>query len=257
MTQDFKVWIDKAEKFRNDDLLPDSIRALLIGSSNSGKTTLLFRMLLQPGFLDYDSLYIFSKSLHQTEYKILIKGFMIGLDKEDIQQVFEIMNKLGSEADLDTVIQYLASEKIGKSSITISAFNSNSTIPDPTQLDSSKKNLIIFDDVISEKQDKISDFYTRGRHNNTQCFYISQAFMKIPKSTVRENANLIILFKLTDKDVKNVFDTYVSSDMTYKEFKLFCSKVWSESFNFVVIDRFNDDPNWRYRKGFETPFDSV
>jgi hypothetical protein len=184
---------------------------------------------------------------------------MNGLEKEDIIQVFEIMNRLGKEADLDTVCQYLSSEKLSKSKskITVSAFNSNTTIPDPTQLDASKKNLIIFDDVISEKQDKISDYYTRGRHNNTQCFYISQAFMKIPKSTVRENANLIILFKLTDKDVKNVYDTYVGSDMDYKEFRLFCSKVWSESYNFVVIDRFNEDPNWRYRKGFETPFDSV
>ena len=257
MTLDFKVWIDKAEKFNNDELLPDSIRALLIGSSNSGKTTLLFRMLLQPGFLDYDNLYIFSKSLHQPEYKILLKGFMNGLGKKDIIQVFEIMNRLGSAADLDTVCQYLSGDAIAKGGITVSAFNSNTTIPDPTQLDSAKKNLIIFDDVIFEKQDKISDYYTRGRHNNTQCFYISQAFMKIPKFTVREDANLIILFKLTDKDVKNVFDTYIASDMTYKEFKLFCSKVWSESFNFVVIDRFNSDPNWRYRKGFETPFDSV
>ena len=48
---------------------------------------------------------------------------------------------------------------------------------------------MIFEDCINQKQNIIEDYYTRGRHNATQCFYISQSFFKIPKSTVGDNAN--------------------------------------------------------------------
>ena len=34
-----------------------------------GETTVIFNLLLQPGWLDYNHLYVFGKSLHQQEYK--------------------------------------------------------------------------------------------------------------------------------------------------------------------------------------------
>ena len=67
---------------RNSPLLPNSIRGLIIGKSSSGKTTLLFNLLLQPGWLDYNHLYVFGRSLHQREYEILKKGFDAGLSKD-------------------------------------------------------------------------------------------------------------------------------------------------------------------------------
>ena len=63
----FKVNWDEKPKFNNADFLPNSIRALLIGSSNSGKTTLLFKLLLGSNILDYNNLIIFFKSLNQKE----------------------------------------------------------------------------------------------------------------------------------------------------------------------------------------------
>ena len=56
-------------------LLPSNVRGLLIGQSNCGKTTLLLNMLLQSDWLDYDHLYVFGKTLHQQEYRVLKKGF--------------------------------------------------------------------------------------------------------------------------------------------------------------------------------------
>ena len=62
----------KKEKTRhNSPLLPDSIRGLIVGSSNCGKTTLILNLLLNPGWLDYNRLYVFGKSLHQKEYQVL------------------------------------------------------------------------------------------------------------------------------------------------------------------------------------------
>ena len=51
-------------------MLPSpSLRQLIIGSSNCGKTCLLLKLLLNESWLDYNSLYIYGNSLHQPEYK--------------------------------------------------------------------------------------------------------------------------------------------------------------------------------------------
>src|SRR6266853_2914379 len=86
---DFEVLWKQKTKFHNVSYLPESIRALLIGSSKCGKTTLLFRLLLAPKVLDYNSLYIFSKSLNQKEYELLIEGFKNKLSKVQIRAIFE------------------------------------------------------------------------------------------------------------------------------------------------------------------------
>src|SRR5277367_5537043 len=81
-------WYDKT-KFNNADFLPTSIRGLLIGSSNCGKTTLLFRLLLAKDVLDYNSLFIFSKSLNPKEFELIVEGFKNKLIKEQIRAIFE------------------------------------------------------------------------------------------------------------------------------------------------------------------------
>ena len=48
----------------NNPLLPQNIRGLVIGKSGCGKTTAIFNLLLQPGWLDYKHLDVFGKSLH-------------------------------------------------------------------------------------------------------------------------------------------------------------------------------------------------
>ena len=58
----------------NKPLLPRSISGLIVGKSGCGKTTLLFNLLLKPGWLDYDNLCIFGKSLFQYDYRILKKA---------------------------------------------------------------------------------------------------------------------------------------------------------------------------------------
>ena len=54
----------------NHRLLPKNLRALIVGKSASGKSTLLYNLLLKP-WLDYDNLMVFGKSLHQHEYQII------------------------------------------------------------------------------------------------------------------------------------------------------------------------------------------
>ena len=72
----------------NNPLLPRNVRGLVIGKSGCGKTTVIFNLLLQPNWLDYNHFYVFGKSLHQQEYKVLQKGFEAGLSKQLISNVF-------------------------------------------------------------------------------------------------------------------------------------------------------------------------
>src|SRR6218665_621035 len=77
---------EKTTRF-NNPLLPRSIRGLIVGKSASGKTMLL-NLLLNPGWLDYDNLQVFGRSLFQPEYKILKKAFEEKLPKEAIIGLF-------------------------------------------------------------------------------------------------------------------------------------------------------------------------
>ena len=57
---------------------------------------------------------------------------------------------------------------------------------------------VVFDDMLLSKQESNIDlFFTRGRHNNIDIYYISQSYFHLPKNTIRNNSNIIILFKQT------------------------------------------------------------
>jgi len=71
-----------------------SIRGILIGKSACEKTTLLLNFLLRPGWLDYDNMCVFGKSLFQPEYRILKKAFEKQLLKESILRLFDNQNEI-------------------------------------------------------------------------------------------------------------------------------------------------------------------
>ena len=100
------------------------------------------------------------------------------------------------------------------------------------------KNLIIFDDIMCDKDQTPADnFYTRGRHNNIDCIYISQNYYKLPRQTIRSNANFIVLFKLSPTDVNHVFqDSKASTDFKdINAFREFCKKSWDKPYGYIVI----------------------
>ena len=62
------LWNEMLSKRFNHPLLPKRIRGLIVRKSGCGKTTLLMNLLLRPGWLDYNNLNNFGKSLFQPEY---------------------------------------------------------------------------------------------------------------------------------------------------------------------------------------------
>ena len=87
-------WNEHLSNRFNNPLLPRSIRGLIVGKSGCGKTTLLLNLLLKPGWLDYNTLFVFGKSLFQPEYKILRSAFAEGLPKEYILRLFNMRNEI-------------------------------------------------------------------------------------------------------------------------------------------------------------------
>ena len=170
-------WNESVGKRFNHLLLPNSIRGLIIGKSGCGKTTLLLNLLIRPGWLDYNKLSVFGKSLFQPEYRILKKVFETNLPKEHIMRLFEFRNEVMKLNKLNVSPSYIIEEWSkdikDKSDIECNFYESTEDVPDPRDLNPENKNLMIFDDLLLEKQNKCESYYIRGRHSNVDCFYLS------------------------------------------------------------------------------------
>jgi hypothetical protein len=213
----------------NNPLLPNSLRGLIIGKFNSGKTVLLLNLLLRDGWLDYNNLLVFSNSLHQDEYQILKRGFEHGLGKTQILNLFNNQNLISPFEAIDAYRGELTG------GITAKFFENCSSIPDPKTLDPKKKNLLILDDCYLGPQSKAGAYYSRGRHNNCDTLYISQNYFSLPRNSVRENSNFIILFPQNNKSVLNIHQDHCT-DLPFEEFRNLCRKIWDTKYNFLTLD---------------------
>lgn len=202
-------------KRRHGSLLPDSIRGLVCGPSNCGKTNAVLCLLLDPNGLRFRNVYLYSKTPFQPKYRalgeILAKirgmGYFVYSDKAEIMRP--------SEAKPDSVF--------------------------------------IFDDVACESQSVIRDYFSMGRHSSVDSFYLCQTYSRVPKQLVRDNANFIVLFRQDQTNLKHAYDDHVNTDMTFDEFKKMCALCWrNDKHAFLVVDKDSGMNEGRYRSGFDT-----
>ena len=88
----------------------------------------------------------------------------------------------------------MAKETRDKSDVECNFYQPAEDVPDPRELSSDKKNLMVFDDMLLEKQNTCESYYVSGRHSNVDCFYLPQNYFTLPRQTIRENANFMCLF---------------------------------------------------------------
>ena len=201
-------WNESITKRFNNPLLPRSIRGIIVGKSGCGKTTLLLR----PGWLDYDNLCVFGRSIFQPEYRILKKAFEENLPKEYILRLFNMRDEIQNiQASPSIVLQEWAKTIRNKSNVKCNFFETASDVPDPRDLNSEDKNLMIFDDLLLERQNKCECYYIRGRHSNVDCFYLSQNYFRLPRQTIRDK---LCLFPQDLKNLNHIYNDHVGDDMT-------------------------------------------
>ena len=131
-----------------------------------------------------------------------------------------------------------------------SFFNDVTSIPDPTEHNATWRNLLVLDDVMLDPQNNVEDYFTRGRHNNVDVIYITQSYFRLPRQTIRENANLFILFSQDKKNLVHIFNDHCAGDeIPFETFCRFCNHVWREGkHNFVTIDLSKSVDEGKYRK---------
>lgn len=124
-------------------------------------------------------------------------------------------------------------------------------IPDMDSFDKDLQHLIIFDDlVLSRKQDRIEEYFIRGRKiaKGISMIYLTQSYFKVPK-IIRLQCNYIILKKLSStKDLKmimNDFSLGCDKDELLELYK-YCTQ---EKSDFLLVDIDEEMPH-RFRKNF-------
>ena len=136
---------NKKLKQRYTFMPSDTFRMLICGNSGSGKTNLLYHMLIEP-LLYYDEIHLYAKNLEQEKYQNLLNK----------------MNHISRETNY--VIMTVSNDKI---------------IPINNLDYEDNQKIIIFDDYVCEKnQREIVEYFIQGRHKNCSVIYLSQSFYR-------------------------------------------------------------------------------
>ena len=100
-----------------------------------------------------------------------------------------------------------------------------------------KGSVVVFDDMLVARNcSQIDEYFTRGRHEDLDVFYISQSYFALLRQSIRNNSDKLILFEQTLPDIQNMYYDIGAFDMIYDEFKERCRVAWSEKFNYLCID---------------------
>ena len=148
----------------------DTFRMLICGNSGSGKTNLLYHMLMKP-LLYYDRIHLYAKNLEQQKYKDII------------QTLTDISNSVGYN---------------------VLVCSNDDIIPVEELKDEDAQKIVIFDDFICEKNQKpLIDYFIRGRHKNCSVIYLSQSFYKTPKD-IRLNCSHFCVYDFPSSNERSL-----------------------------------------------------
>src|SRR5665648_66020 len=124
----------------------------------------------------------------------------------------------------------------------IQLYNDINEFPALSDFDNDGKDqekLVIIDDFINlpkKDMNKINQYLTAGRKFGFSCFVMSQNYVSVPKTIIR-NLNYIILFKLNDNvSINNISKNHNIHNVDKQKFKDCYMKATSEPRQFFMID---------------------
>lgn len=200
-------------KIKHGVLFPNTMRCLIIGPSNCGKTNVMVSLIEHRNGLKFENIYLYSKSLSQPKYLYL-------------EKLLKPIKGIG-----------------------FFRFSSSEQIMEPTE--ARPNSVFIFDDVACDNQNVIREYFSMGRHHDIDSFYLCQSYAKIPKHLIRDNANTLILFKQDEQNLRHVYNDHIGTDMSFDDFRSLCSLPWKKDYGFLSIFKDNKMNEGRYRQGLD------
>ena len=172
--------IDKTNSYKQlYQYMPnDTFRMLICGNSGSGKTNLLYHMLMKP-LVYYDQIHLYAKNLEQQKYQDMISTF------DDITQSVGYNVLVCSNDDI---------------------------VPVENLMDDTAQKIVIFDDYVCDKNQKpLIDYFIRGRHKNCSIIYLSQSFYGTPKD-IRLNCSHFCVYEFPSSNERNLISRELGVD---------------------------------------------
>ena len=172
--------IDKTNSYKQlYQYMPnDTFRMLICGNSGSGKTNMLYHMLMKP-LLFYDQIHLYGKNLEQQKYQDMISTF------DDISQSVGYNVLVCSNDDI---------------------------VPVENLMDDTAQKIVIFDDYVCDKNQKpLIDYFIRGRHKNCSVIYLSQSFYGTPKD-IRLNCSHFCIYEFPSSNERNLISRELGVD---------------------------------------------
>ena len=79
-----------------------------------------------------------------------------------------------------------------------------------------------------------------------------QSYARILKHLVRDNVNMLAIFRQDEMNLKHKYNDHVNTDKTFAQLKDLCLKCWNnDRYQFIVIDKDGDMGNGRFRKNYD------
>ena len=172
--------IDKTNSYKQlyQYMPDDTFRMLICGNSGSGKTNMLYHMLMKP-LLFYDQIHLYGKNLEQQKYQDMISTF------DDISQSVGYNVLVCSNDDI---------------------------VPVENLMDDTTQKIVIFDDYVCDKNQKpLIDYFIRGRHKNCSVIYLSQSFCGTPKD-IRLNCSHFCVYEFPSSNERNLISRELGVD---------------------------------------------
>jgi hypothetical protein len=192
-------------------------RMCIVGSTGSGKTNFLMNLVRKMNA--FTRIMLFAKDLEEPLYASFI----------------DLFRKIEKETNTTILI---ASNKIEE-------------IPPVSTTNKQDNTLLIIDDMMTEKHDKLApvvEYWIRGRKQQVSCCYLAQAYHAIP-SNIRKNSDYLVLTKIkTLDDLHRILREYTLGT-TKEEIE----RMYNEAAEFphvFMIDTATKDQAMRFRRDY-------
>ena len=219
--------VNKSRDYKNYKLyhLQFPNRIAIVGCAGAGKTNIALNIILCTAY--FSRVFLVVKTPEEALYQSLV------------DKLNEISDKVGSDG-------------------IVTVLTDVNDLPPVEDFNSNHRNLILFDDVISDSTKdlkQVEKYWVYGRKHNISTIFLSQSYFRIPK-LIRDNTDVLILRGVLNKrDLKLIMSEFALDKTQDELLEMYQRCNASNSINdFMLIDRsVGQEPEYKYRHNFDQP----